>query len=186
MTAFGRPAKRQDDRYGRTATTTMRGRMTAFGIGGLVHSCLVRARCSRSAARGGTSANHPCRPFVRTRANGSCRPFADIQARQPNGKDRPKAALPLSDIEQRNTGCSFVEAGPTCTTNCRRRDTQVAGASAPATVSVQDAKCLRVEAHGLVLVGSVLDDDHAAHEIDRDDRDRRARLAVLGHLVVVE
>ena len=39
---------------------------------------------------------------------------------------------------------------------------------------------LRVETHGLVLVGSVLDDDHAAHEIDRDDRDRPHRLAVVG------
>ena len=68
----------------------------------------------------------------------------------------------------------------------RARDTQAAGAEAPATVSVQDAQCLRVEAHGLVLVGSVLDDDHAAHEIDRDDRDRPPRLAVPGHLVVVE
>ena len=52
---------------------------------------------------------------------------------------------------------SFGEAGPIFATNCRRRDTQAAGASAPAISSLQDAQCLRLEAHGLILVGSVLD-----------------------------
>jgi hypothetical protein len=47
-------------------------------------------------------------------------------------------------------------------------DPQAAG-TATRNASVQDAQCLRVKTHGLVLVGSVLDDYHTAHEIDCDD-----------------
>ena len=74
---------------------------------------------------------------------------------------------------------SFIEAGPRSAANCRRRGRRRRAPRRPPVASVQDAQCLRVDAHGLVLVGSVLNDDHAAHKITRDDRDRPPALPSL-------